>query len=80
MTWLAFIAAIRSLPSGSTSQANTATASTSAACGHALNIGPSQRPVGRSISANARREVRRDSRTYLARKAEKHTILARGLK
>lgn len=80
MTWLAFIAAIRSRLSAITSQASTATEPTSAGCGHAPNIDPSQRPAGQSTSVNARREVRRDSRTYLARKAEKHTILARGLK
>ena len=80
MTWLAFIAAIRSRLSAITSRGNTATGPTSAVYGHAPNIGPSQRSAGQSTSVNARREVRRDSRTYLARKTEKHTILARGLK
>ena len=83
MTWLAFIAAIRSRLSAITSRANTATEQTRAACGHAPNIGPSQRPAGQSISAliarRAQRRCNRDHRaasTYEAR----HTILARGLK
>lgn len=83
MTWLASIAAIRSLLSGSTSPANTATEPTSAACGHAPNIDPSRRPVGRSISALiARRAQRRCNRDHKAASIyeARHTILARGLK
>lgn len=83
MTWLAFIAAIRSLLSGSTSQGNTATAPTSAACGHAPNIDPSQRPAGQSTSALiARRAQRRCNRDHKAASIyeARHAILARGLK
>lgn len=83
MIWRAISAAIRLRLSAINSQGNTATEPTSAACGHAPNIGPSQRPAGQSTSALIASRAQRvcNRRRSLASIYEaRQTILARGLK
>ena len=78
MTWRVISAATKLLRSAFSNPARSETEPTSAESGHASPMFKTARRAGASIS-KPRRELRKDSKTYSARRAEKHHILARGV-